>query len=496
MEKYQKSPTDIEYTEIPIANDTTVILANTSSSASDTLNLNSKQQDNEKKEKSTTAIIKPEKIQNIEKITVQTITKTTKNYTIEFTNTGASISNIYLNNFKVVPTPDTLNIINSNHAVLNENILGIDIDKNFELSKVNYSIAGQTDTQIIFEYRTKGYFYNYDELIKSELPENLTIRKIYTINDDSYLIKLDLQIEKNENNTDFNKLANIEITSAETTEKFTGGLLLTWRRGIFVEHDKPNNFVYYLKNSLKKIDAKEGVIDPKFSDQIYRKVAQITETDWFGINSNYFLAVVRPLNAQSNIINLFSTKTNIGFQYLTTPLNFNDKTLNISFDLFVGPKEYYLLKNAMPNTGLEKTMDYGWFEALALILLRILKFFYSFIPNYGIAIILLTLLLNFIMYPLRAKSMRAMDEMKKLQPKLQELKEKYADDKMKIHQETMRLYKEHNINPFGGCLPMLLQLPIFIGLYRMLEYAIELRGAEFLYIKDLSAADPTYILPL
>ncbi|HPP86615.1 MAG TPA: hypothetical protein PLM75_01980, partial [bacterium] len=297
MEKYQKSPTDIEYTEIPIANDTTVILANTSSSASDTLNLNSKQQDNEKKEKSTTAIIKPEKIQNIEKITVQTITKTTKNYTIEFTNTGASISNIYLNNFKVVPTPDTLNIINSNHAVLNENILGIDIDKNFELSKVNYSIAGQTDTQIIFEYRTKGYFYNYDELIKSELPENLTIRKIYTINDDSYLIKLDLQIEKNENNTDFNKLANIEITSAETTEKFTGGLLLTWRRGIFVEHDKPNNFVYYLKNSLKKIDAKEGVIDPKFSDQIYRKVAQITETDWFGINSNYFLAVVRPLNA-------------------------------------------------------------------------------------------------------------------------------------------------------------------------------------------------------
>jgi YidC/Oxa1 family membrane protein insertase len=92
--------------------------------------------------------------------------------------------------------------------------------------------------------------------------------------------------------------------------------------------------------------------------------------------------------------------------------------------------------------------------------------------------------------------MGAMEGMKDLQPKMQELKEKYKDDKQKIQQETMRLYKEHGVNPLGGCLPMVLQIPIFIGLFRMLQYSIELRGAEFLYITDLSAADSTMILPI
>ncbi len=433
----------------------------------------------------------------------QLIAKSTKKYTIRFSNKGACITNIFLNEYKFLSTNDTLEFTDSKFKILNENILLTDIENNGELSSVNYEIINSTDSSISFEYKTAGYFLNNGKLIKSLLPAGIKIIKTFDISDDSYLIKMRIKIDKPDGAGSDN-LGLIQVLNPKTNEKYVSGLSVKWTSGIFVEHDKPNIFVYYQNESFEKENPGSGDVDTSVqtlllkdkNDAIFKKFIQASNVKWFGLNSNYFLTAMLVDNISSNRIELYSSKTNIGYRYLTTPLQFEKNSIELNFDVFIGPKEYYLLKNVLPGKKLEESMDYGWFGALALILLKVLKFFYALIPNYGIAIILLTVLINIIMYPLKAKSMKAMEEMKKLQPKIQELKEKYGDDKAKIQQETMRLYKEFKINPLGGCLPMFLQLPIFIGLYRMLEYAIELRGAEFLYIGDLSAKDPTYILPI
>jgi len=130
-------------------------------------------------------------------------------------------------------------------------------------------------------------------------------------------------------------------------------------------------------------------------------------------------------------------------------------------------------------------------------MLIILKYLNEFVKNYGIAIIILTILIKILFWPLGNKSYESMKAMQKLQPKMVELREKYKDDKQKLSQETMALYRAHKVNPMGGCLPMLIQIPVFFGLYKALLYAIELRHAPFFWwIQDLSAKDPYYITPI
>ncbi|MCK7505224.1 MAG: membrane protein insertase YidC [Desulfobacterales bacterium] len=142
-------------------------------------------------------------------------------------------------------------------------------------------------------------------------------------------------------------------------------------------------------------------------------------------------------------------------------------------------------------------IDFGWFKWLAIPSLFILNFLYGFVLNYGIAIIILTTIIKIIFWPLGNLSYKSMNEMKKLQPKIEALKEKYKNDQSKIGQETMALYREHKVNPFSGCLPMLIQIPVFFGLYKALMYSIELRHSPlFFWIQDLSAKDPYYITPI
>jgi YidC/Oxa1 family membrane protein insertase len=166
-----------------------------------------------------------------------------------------------------------------------------------------------------------------------------------------------------------------------------------------------------------------------------------------------------------------------------------------SYSLYLGPKQYDMLKTL--GVGLESAIDFGWFKWLAIPSLFILNFLYGFVLNYGIAIIILTTIIKIIFWPLGNLSYKSMNEMKKLQPKIDALKEKYKNDQSKIGQETMALYKEHKVNPFSGCLPMLIQIPVFFGLYKALMYSIELRQSPlFFWIQDLSAKDPYYITPI
>jgi YidC/Oxa1 family membrane protein insertase len=157
------------------------------------------------------------------------------------------------------------------------------------------------------------------------------------------------------------------------------------------------------------------------------------------------------------------------------------------FLLYVGPLDDKKL--AAIGYNLQELVDYGFFGGVSKVLLSILGFFYKFTHNWGVAIICLTILINIILFPLTFKSFHSMQQMKKIQPHMQKLKELHKDNPQKLNKEMMELYKQYNVNPLGGCLPLLLQMPIFIALYQGLMRFIELKGSHFLWIKDLAKPD-------
>jgi YidC/Oxa1 family membrane protein insertase len=157
------------------------------------------------------------------------------------------------------------------------------------------------------------------------------------------------------------------------------------------------------------------------------------------------------------------------------------------YTLFVGPKDLDVLKSV--GSGLERSIDFGYFAFVSLPLLSVLRFFHRFTGSYGADIILLTVLIKLLLAPLTHKSFVSMKQMQKLQPQMERLKEKFKDDKEGLNKEIMELYRRNKVNPFGGCLPMVLQIPVFIGLYNALLTPIELRHAPFFWIQDLSRPD-------
>ena len=157
------------------------------------------------------------------------------------------------------------------------------------------------------------------------------------------------------------------------------------------------------------------------------------------------------------------------------------------YRLFVGPKELELLKSV--GKDLDRAIDHGYFGFVSVPLLYMLHFFHRFTGSYAIDIIVLTVLIKLLMWPLTHKSFSSMKAMQKLGPQMEKLKERYANDKEKLNKEIMDLYKRNGVNPLGGCLPMVLQFPVFIGLYNALSTPIELRHAPFLWIHDLSRPD-------
>ncbi len=169
-----------------------------------------------------------------------------------------------------------------------------------------------------------------------------------------------------------------------------------------------------------------------------------------------------------------------------------DGSATCAFTWYAGPKDYDRL--AALGRHQEELMDFGtpldlYSGIFGVVMLRGLGLFHRLIPNYGVAIILVTVVLKVVFWPIQAKSIQSMKQMQKFQPQVARLKEKYKDDPQRLQQETMKLYKEHGINPFSGCLPMLVQLPVLIGFYRVLVSDIALRGASFLWIKDLAQPD-------
>ncbi len=212
---------------------------------------------------------------------------------------------------------------------------------------------------------------------------------------------------------------------------------------------------------------------------------------WISVQDRYFMSAIIPEEPVEASMKLYHTENNIlQNEYVQPAIVINPGTVQVyKYRLFFGPKSMKVLKKTGHDLG--KAVNFGMFDFLAKPFVWIMNFLYDhFISNYGVAIIILTLLTKIILWPLGSKSYKSMNEMKKIQPLVTEIREKYKDDKKRMNQEMMGLYKTYKVNPAGGCLPMVVQIPVFFALYRMLYEAIELRHAPFfLWINDLAAPD-------
>lgn len=221
------------------------------------------------------------------------------------------------------------------------------------------------------------------------------------------------------------------------------------------------------------------------------------EGGWVALSQHYFISVFVP---PAETRNTFSFRRNSQNEYIggfTTPeftvAPNSSASRDISF--YAGPKDQYRLAEIAP--WLDRTIDYGWLWFVASPIYWLLVQINKLVGNYGWSILLLTVVVKAVFFKLSATSYRSMANMRRVMPKMNQLKERYGDDKMKLQKATMELYKKEKINPFGGCLPMLVQMPVFIALYWVLLEGVELRHAPWiLWIKDLSVMDPYFVLPL
>jgi YidC/Oxa1 family membrane protein insertase len=235
----------------------------------------------------------------------------------------------------------------------------------------------------------------------------------------------------------------------------------------------------------------------KFEDMLKQDLDRTITAGWAAMLQHYFLGALIP---DSDSAEHYYTRALDGARYIigmiapARTIAAGDSGV-FSTRLYLGPKLQDEMKQIAP--GLELTVDYGLLTVLAQPLFWLLKAIHGLIGNWGWAIVLLTLLIKLAFYKLSETSYRSMANMRKLAPRLQSLKERFGDDRQKLNQAMMELYKKEKINPLGGCLPIAVQIPVFIALYWMLLESVELRQAPFmLWIQDMSAPDPYYILPL
>ncbi|HEY6839345.1 MAG TPA: membrane protein insertase YidC [Geobacteraceae bacterium] len=301
----------------------------------------------------------------------------------------------------------------------------------------------------------------------------ITYKKTYTFHGNSYSIDLQQQ------------LAN---TGAEKRE---GTLQLILKNHV-VPKQADNRFethdaVTFSDNALHANPVKDVVKEAKKYDKGIL---------WTGLADKYFLSSVLAKDASIAQVTIRDANNYLENTIASPAISLNPgQAITVTDKLFFGPKDLDILK-AQGNR-LEEVIDFGWFSAIAKPLLYTLKFFNRYTHNYGIAIIIITVILKCIFYPLTHKSYKSMKEMQKIQPKMAALKDKFKDDRDGLNRAVMELYKEHKVNPLGGCLPMVVQIPVFFALYKALMFSIDLRQAPFmLWIQDLSAKDPYYVTPI
>ena len=263
--------------------------------------------------------------------------------------------------------------------------------------------------------------------------------------------------------------------------------------GLFILHEGP---IGVLNDRVKEIDYDDLEEEKKISEK--------SNTGWLGITDKYWLAALIPDQKLGfeGFFQSFDQAANIKFQtsYLGPQISVRSNSENsYSSRFYTGAKELPILdkheKNNIPM--FDKAIDFGWFYIITKPLAYLLNFFSSYLGNVGLAIIALTICIRIILFPLANKSFKSMSKMKVLQPKMMEIRERYGNDKVQMQKEVMALYKKEKANPLAGCLPILLQIPVFFALYKVLTVTLEMRQAPFYgWIKDLSVPDPYSIFNL
>ena len=384
------------------------------------------------------------------------ITVETPRYTVGLSEKGAVINSFVLKGYHEGVDKDSplLNLFPSDGSLgsLDVGLKGIPGLENAVFQ------AGVADERISLTQGTREIVFSYKSA------NGMQVEKVYRFSADSYVMGLDVRV--------FNGSEQpvTESLSIAMREAYPG---------------KKNSNVFEGPSAL--IDKSLETIE--VSD-IAKKNTLAGKIKWLALQSRYFMTSLIPLKEETASLRLAVLPGNVVEAQYESPEQVIAPNSRQSFEylLFFGPKDM----NAVTPAGhqLDRIVDFGMFDILAKPCLWLLNYIYGVIPNYGVAIIILTILTKIILWPLGTKSYKSMSQMKKLQPLIQEIRDKYKNDRKKMNEEVMRLHKTYSINPVGGCLPMILQIPVFFALYRMLDQAIELRHAPFLWwINDLSAPD-------
>jgi len=311
---------------------------------------------------------------------------------------------------------------------------------------------------------------------KGTTPDGLVVTRTYRFKGDSYVFDMKAQVAR-PGATHLEGRLNLALTGT------VSGELPVAQELAVMANDKIELFP---AGKLK---------EPKvFTDKV----------KWVGVNELYFLGAAVPQEAPQVQATLMETQPNLITGTLGLPQNIQGgHEANASYAFYFGPKGIHDLNAA--NLGLDNILNFGWFDFLARPCLAFLKWLNSFVHNYGWSIIILTVLLRLVFWYPNHKSFQSMKVMQKIQPRVAEIREKYKDDKEGMNREIMGLYRTFKVNPLGGCLPMVLQLPVFLALYNLLSSSIELRHASFIptlpftnivWLADLSAKDPLLITPV
>jgi YidC/Oxa1 family membrane protein insertase len=388
----------------------------------------------------------------------RTITVDTPFYQVQISEKGAGFSSFILKKFRekvakdsplkeLIPQKDSIETVLLGFA--GKSLPGLDnavFSASLTADTVNIRDAAQ---EISFSWKSD---------------EGVVVEKTYRFLPDSYLIGLDVTIKNGSDRSIQDKLFIALKGSTPGDTRMYG-------------FEGPSALI---NEKLEEIKIKD----------IAEKNTYTGKVTWVAMQDRYFLMSVIPDQVEDAGMRLFLRGDDLlEAQYLGPDGDIRPGTQHTyQYSLFFGPKSMEVLKSAGHDLG--KALNFGMFTVLAKPCVWLMNRLYSVIPNYGIAIIILTILIKGVLWPLGSKSYKSMSEMKKIQPLMKEIREKYKNDKKKMNEEVMSLYRTYKINPLGGCLPMVVQLPVFFALYRMLYQAIELRHAPFfLWIDDLSAPD-------
>jgi len=329
--------------------------------------------------------------------------------------------------------------------------------------------ADKTDFQLNESEDTLNVVLHYKN-------EHVNVSKTYTFKRGEYAVNVAYQVDNLSDKT-ISPWVYYQIVHDDQSNQGTM-MIPTFTGGAY----------YNAESKYKKI---------AFKDMAKSNLNLVSPDGWIGFAQHYFVSAWIPQQTKSQTF--YTDKLTNSIYAIGTKYNIGDisagQSKNTQAVFYTGPQSHDDLVKTAP--GLEYTVDYGWLTFIASPLFKLLAFINDYAGNWGISIIILTLIIKLVFYPLSAAGYRNMAQMRELAPRLQAMKERYGDDRQKLHQAMMELYKTEKINPFGGCLPILIQIPVFISLYWMLLGSVEMRHAPFmLWITDLSAADPYYVLPI